>query len=419
MSYSPGALMLCVLCLSGAATAAPLQMDLLYIGSADQIRTGQWNPDNFLQVPSRQDELALVIEGSESWSEFSPGLSVHGRARVARQQSSLQRSEQEVKLQELSLDYAIRSDWLISLGKTQLHWDNSSSSQPLGFFQQQLEVSDLTDNKSLSSGIPLVALTHLRPSGSSATLVYGAQSNNQQVPEQWAFKWGWELGSWSPSLFIQKPAGQSAGWGAHVNWAMSDYLILYSSVFTRQGTRLLRHQQLGSVTPEPGWENPMQPFRIDEQRQYSRGVLGMNMNMDAWSAVFELSYDERKLTRSDWMELNGLVDWHYDVFRQGTELSQLALLNLAYDNQNLSSTGARQSYLYLYISREFEQHNLRFFAKTDPEFASSLTGFSVSAQVSESLELSGTLLWFSGGSDQEFSVLPISRSLELVVKYAF
>lgn len=405
--------------LSSHALAGSLNTDLLYIGDRSHVRAGAWNPDNFLRVPSTQDEWVIVIEGQESWSEVHSGLSVHGRARLSRRDIPHQKSTDEAKLQELSIDYAYRPDWLLSIGKTQLHWDNSSSSQPLGFFQQQLDVADLKDNKSLSTGVPLLALTHILPSGSNATLVYAIASNNEQSPEQWAFKWGWELGDWSPSLIVQKPAGQQAGWGGQVSWALSDYQILYGSIFTRQGTRLLRHNLLGADHLTLGWQNPIQASRLNDARYYTRGLVGTSVQWDGWTFLLEVSHDERKLSTRDWWQLNDLVSFHQSLIPQGGDVAALALLNLAYDNQQLSAQGARQNYAYFYVAYGFEQLSLRLFAKTDPEFLSSLHGVSAAWQVHETFEASVSFVRFSGQPKQEFSVLPLQHNIELVLSYRF
>ncbi len=404
---------------SGHVVAGSLTTDVLYIGDRSELRTGQWNPDNFLRVPSVQNEWVAVIEGRESWPELLSGLSIHGRARLSRRDIQHHQTKDEAKLQELSIDYAYRPDWLLSVGKTQLHWDNSSSSQPLGFFQQQLDVADLKDNKSLSTGVPLIALTHILPSGSNATLVYAIASNHDQSPEQWAFKWGWELGDWSPSLIVQKPAGQDAGWGGQVSWALSDYQILYGSIFTRQGTRLPRHHLLGATNLTLEWENPIRSSRLNDSRYYTRGLIGTSVQWQAWSFLFEFSHDERKLSTRDWWNLNELVSFHQSFIPQGGDIAALALLNLAYDNQQLSAQGARQNYAYFYLAYGLEQLSLRLFAKTDPEFLSSLHGVSVAWQIQDNFEASTSFVRFGGQSKQEFSVLPLQHNIELVLSYRF
>lgn len=130
--------------LTGLTSANEFNADALNIITSPQANTGRLNPNDFLRVGRASNETALVASGSVDIGEVD--VSFRNRLSYIFYEGN-GGDKGEFEWQELSVDHLIGANAIVNIGKTQLPWDTSTSFQPLGFFQQDPSITDLTDSQ--------------------------------------------------------------------------------------------------------------------------------------------------------------------------------------------------------------------------------------------------------------------------------
>lgn len=402
---------------ASSSIATEFNFELLNISTHVNDNQGFLNPDDFLQVDNTLNETVLITTGTLDIGS----LSVNFRNRASYTAFAKHKKDRtNTEWQEVSVDKMISANLMLNLGKTQLPWDMSMSFQPLGFFQKELNVLDITDNKSESSGLPLVALSYL-DSNWHASIVYSHDYENDidgfnKGLEQWAIRWVYLDEKWEFSAVAQKAQGQPVGVGMNANYTLNDHLIIYGSSFVRQGTR--RPQDLRILTDDYQFTGRY-PFRytlLDSDDTFEQLVIGASFTLEKLSLIAEFSHDATGLNNNQWHTFinNNLV--HHALYKDPLQ-KNLGMLALYYDNQAISRTGTRKHYLFLNVSTDFENSRLGLFSKIDTQGRSSITGASYLHQLTDSLDVNVNYTVFSGGSKSEFGGLPVASEFEIMFKY--
>lgn len=427
---------LCGSLLSFSLWASDLTVEAINVLTHQTVRENPLNPGNFLDISELRNETALIAQGQVNLLDPEYRLPINLRLRGSYLlEESGRSSREQVDVQELSVDYLFADNWVINAGKTQLAWDNATSAQPLGFFQRDVNLLDLTDAQSRSEGLPLVALSYLARNWST-TLVYshdawsGYDGFNRGL-EQWALQFRMTNARLDWTLAAQKPQGQQPGLGAAFSYTWTDNMVVHGSGFIRKGTRRPFNTLLNnslSNNPQPGLvvENPIRSERRGDDNYYLRYVIGANLNIDRFSVLLEYSHDERGLTDPQWNRFTALADLHNGVFSTSSpnatnadNINNLALLNMVYDNQTIVRSGTRQNYVFSQIRYVADWADIAGFARVETGDASTTWGVSVGKELSANASLSLSAFAFKGNRRSEFGLLPIKNSVEAVLRYYF
>ena len=426
MKFRSVAQTLCGFLLSFSLWASDLTVEAINVLTRQTARENPLNPDNFLNISELSNETALVAQGRVNLLNPQYRLPVNFRLRGSYLLAeSAQASRGQVDVQELSVDYLLADNWVVNVGKTQLAWDNATSSQPLGFFQRDVNLLDLTDAQSRSEGLPLLALSYLAANWST-TLVYshdawsGYDGFNRGL-EQWALQFRMTNPRLDWTLVAQKPRRQRPGLGAAFSYTWTDNLVVHGSGFVRKGTRRPFNTLLDNPLPGLVVENPLRSERRRDDNDYLRYVIGANLNIHRFSVVLEYSHDERGLTDSQWSRLMVLVNQHNSLLSSaGTDdINKLALLNLVYDNRTVLRSGTRQNYVFSQIRYAADWADIAGFTRVETSDASTMWGVSLSKELSANASFSLSAFAFKGSGRSEFGVLPVKDSVEAVFRYYF
>ncbi|WP_448548278.1 hypothetical protein [Thalassotalea fusca] len=410
--------LLTVLFVSAMAHSQEVNFDLLNITSMPIAYKGRLNPDDFLGVDAVANETALVTSGVIN----AKGVSVNFRNRYSYYVVEGSQSDRdEFEWQELSIDHLLADNLIVNIGKTQLPWDMAMSFQPLGFFQRELNITDLTDSQSRSAGLPLIAFSYLATNW-QGTLVYSHDFENQidgfnQGLEQWAGKWAYTLDQGEVALVMQKPQGQPIGFGLQANYTLNDSAVFYTSIYVRKGTRRPQDMRLLMDDYIFMGQYPFSYSSLNSQQKYSRYVVGLSWQLYQISFTTEYSYDERGLDDTKWRKFidnntANLVLYH-------SERQALGELALYYDNQAIIKTGTRQKYWFVNALMDLEQSSLGLFVKIDGHDFSSISGATFTHRLNDATDLSLSYYHFAGSRSSELGSLPIKSEFELMFKYLF
>jgi len=411
------ALFLSCLFISSVGIAHEVNIELLNISSHSNANEGRLNPEDFLGVSAFANETAAITSGTLDLGK----LGINFRNRLTYQFIEGSNNDQHsIEWQELSIDKVLHSNWILNLGKTQIPWDMATSFQPLGFFQKELDVMDITDSQSRSSGLPLAALSYLKDDW-NISLVYSHDYENNingfnEGLEQWAAKLSFIQNEWEASVVAQKPQGQPIGFGVNANYTVNNNLVLYGSGFIRQGTRRPQDTRLTRESYQFSADFPFAPTQQNDNTSLARYVIGGNWYVSNIGLTVEYVYDSRGLSNTQWRNYIEHNNIHNTLYRNN-ELHELGELGLFYDNQVILNTGTRQKYVFTNLNIDFDVSRLNIFSKIDAHHYSAVSGFSYVYQLGEALDVSLNYSLFSGNSSSEFGSLPIKSDIELMFKY--
>ena len=382
----------------------------------------------FFEIPKIKNEFAAGMEGDY--------LGVNARFRLQDTQFSKPGApgKQKFIIQELSRDFTLEDKWIINIGKTQLHWDDSLSLQPLGFFQKSVDLRDLTDNQRVSEGLPLLAVSRLEE-GWDATLVYSDDFESKSDGfnrglRQAAAQIGYQTERIELSVLVQKPENQRAGLGFSLNFSWSDAIVVYTSYFGRKGTRRPYFTLLDNAAGDFSTGAPFSYQRKNDHNIYERYVVGLRTTLAGVDYSLEYTHDDRQLGHSEWRRYLELVDLHQELSLRsiagGQQISpsytnaDLGQLNLHFDTQVIASFNARQDYLFLYAGNTNQgPWAWGVFTRCEIDSRSYFSGLSLSREVGDSLSVSLSLNWLYGNRRGEYGIQEISSVGDLLFRYSF
>lgn len=324
---------------------------VLVIPEAVSPRENVLNRDNQLGVPTFRTETAIVLEGSIE------GLSwrLRGTATPERANGDWD-TEWNADVQELARSFDLGRDWQLVIGKRTLSWDVGSGFLPLGFFQKEIDFSDLEDRYGRTEGLPLVGLTYFG-SAWDLSAVYSWDFENDQDGfnrglRQWAVNANLSWRGTRFSAVIQQPEDQRVGFGAAFSMVLGAEFEVHGSGFARRGTRrpihrLVDRKELGFIRGDP-----FSDARIHDSRWYPRSLLGIQWTgRSKLSLIVEWFHDARGLDDGEWDHWQDLIAFHD---RQVPGVPREARqANLAQDARILLRTGTRQNYLFVHLRRPF------------------------------------------------------------------
>lgn len=383
------------------------------------LRTTRLNRGNFLKMADQSGRAAFLVEG------VSDGFSYRVRADEIVERNDGVNSHSDFTLQELNKSFQLSESTSLSVGKRIYSLDQSYIGQPLGFFQKQTDLTDPTDSRGLSEGIPMIALSWVGTSA-FATAIY---SNDIGVREdgynrglkQWVLRFGYQFKDADIAVLLRRVDGESTGIGGTGSWAISDDLNIYGSFYTARGTK----------QPVP-WAVLGGPFRFVGTTDEAIG--SGRANNDIWypriaiGSVFtprnlpkvqvELIYDRRGLSDPEYQRYIKMIQFHESGYQRGFP-EGLVGANLGFDAQVLTSKGIRRKYLSISSDYAIESVSFNGGVYIGLEDWSSVYYLSAIKSLSKntSILFSGTL--FRGPENSERRLLPIDHMFSVVFKWQF
>ncbi|MDP4535116.1 hypothetical protein Q3O60_02810 [Alkalimonas collagenimarina] len=401
-----------------ALANAPIA-EVIQVSSVVNERETLLNPGKFLNIPTPSHETALILSGQRSTGMFT---TFNYRTRLT-YDSAKAGQRFDAKLQEASVNTFIQERWVVNVGKTQLSWDMATSFQPLGFFQANENLYDLTDMQSRSTGLPLMAASYLHPSW-SATLVYSddrwsAYDGFNRGVEQWGGRFQYHTRLGELSFIVQKPAGQNTGAGFSYIFSPADFVVTYTSAFYRQGTRRPQNLLLVSEQPQLVDYFPFSHHEKESVTPYWRGVLGASFVFSHLDLTLELSHDKRGLDRLMWDRLSNLIQFHNELLKTEMRPEVRAMIgrNLFFASQSLSVHGAQENYLFAYLKKDTDYANMSLYGRMAIQDKSALVGLNVQRTFVRRLTVSVNAQKFIGGQQDEFGLTPVGSSYQLTFRY--
>jgi hypothetical protein len=355
---------------------------------------------DWLEKQSERTEFALGLEGS--WWDF------FWRYRISAVRTADEWSDEAV-LRELSRTFDLSPSVQLLIGKRILSWSVGYAFTPLGFFQAETDFFDITDTYGSSEGLPLIALALYRTDW-DLSVVYSDDVGQEadgfnRGRRQWGAKVHWMIDQGSFSLILQQPEPQPPGFGFSFTATGPKGLGFHGSAFTRRGTRRPIHQSILLKQLQFDLEDPYGDHRIDENRWYPRGVLGLSsMDGQLVDITLEAIYDSRGLSADQWHHFNQLIDYHRNDAPVWLP-SEVRDLNLGYDAQTLNSYRSRQHYLFLRIGKTLESITISqsFLIGTDDSSGISRSTIQYASDQDWGIELTGSHYWGAPGTESDLT----------------
>ncbi len=381
------------------------------------IRQSAVNPRNFLGIAPANQETALSLTGA------GDGFTLRIRASENARYRTRVDSADRIQINELNKIFTLDDGLTLSIGKRLLTLDQSFVTQPLGFFQKQADLTDITDEQGRAQGLPMVVLTRVTDNA-SATLIYS--NDFDTVPDgfnrgtrQIAFNYRQEFDDANASITIRKATGESVGLGLTGSATLSEALGVYGSFYAAAGTN---RPILAALVGRPFSFNTIQAFgsfRANNSVVYPRFAAGATYTTEDQTTVMaEFGYDGRGLSGRQYQRFLNLIQFH----RAGggsPRTARLVAPNLATDSLTLRSLGAERTYLYLSVSRSLDDLTLSASSYLGlGDFSRTLTA-SASYRLTQRLEAVLTSTFIDGNTRSENRLSPVSDTVTTRLRYSF
>ncbi len=347
------AILLLVFAQGGTAFASvdefSINATLIEVVDVQATRKGILNPENILQRRNFGNETALVSEAQ--WR----GLNLRTRlADKLYRHDGGWRNAGELDIQELSYEFDFASDYRLSIGKLSESWHVAYAFHPLGFFEPEINRDDLSQRFMKAQGLPSIVAGYGAEKWDIAFVYSNDFENERDGFNKGLRQWGGRLGMLSEngletSVIIHKPEQQKMGFGGSAIQVFGNALEMHGSFFMRKGTRRPVHTSVNDDSLAFYTKDPYQEYRRDDGKWYPRGVLGLQWTSNNLiNSVIEWSHDERGLDNKQWQHWKRLVRFHANT----TGVSSAAVTgNLKYDASTLLTSGARQDYIFLRLTK--------------------------------------------------------------------
>jgi hypothetical protein len=211
-------------------------------------------------------EAALILEARR-------GAAV---VRVRATTNDLESRNARLRLTEASVGGRPGDGWSFRIGKAQLSWDTGLTFQPVGFFQRELDFTDLGDFDGRGEGLPLVAVTY-GTGAVTATIVAsdrldGETGSERRPQRQVVGRIVYDADGFSTSLILRQPSMGGFGVGGTATATLTDSITGYGSFYTSRG--VLRGVAGGSILAP--WNGALS---VEYAHDGARGARG-NWNRD-------------------------------------------------------------------------------------------------------------------------------------------
>jgi hypothetical protein len=309
--------------------------------SHQQASTSGVNPADLFGITGWTAETAVVLEANYQ------GFAARTRAVASVRNGS---TRTDLRFQELSWRGQIAGNWVLTLGKTQLQWDTAQSIQPVGFFQRDVDIADVTDSAGRSEGLPLAAITWLGD-GLSVSAAFSDDTGSQadgfnRGLRQAAVRVSVDVHDTSYAFIGRWVDGDGVGLGATLSTPLTETLLFNASLYAEQGSRRPIHRLVFSEIPGLATEDPNQPLRAVTDALYVRAAAGVNLGLPGGlTFAAELTHDSAGLSPAQWRRFLALISLHSNTLANPA-LRGRAIANLGWDARAFIRSGARQSYAY-------------------------------------------------------------------------
>ncbi|MCW9033744.1 MAG: hypothetical protein OQJ97_05945 [Rhodospirillales bacterium] len=416
-----------IFCFGGAvpslADDLELNTTLIEILDVQSVRTGVLNPGNILERRDIGNETALI--STANWKGLT--LRVRMADEFTRHKSTDEggwSNDGDFDIQELVWEFDLPSQYRLSMGKLSEAWHVGYAFHPLGFFESELNRDDLSERFKRSEGLPTAVAGYIADDW-DLTLAYSNDFENARDGfnkglHQWGARVGMLMDSgMEASLVVQKPEKQDVGFGGSVVQVFGNDLEIHGSLFMRQGTRRPLHTAVKNNQLAFHTSDPYQEFRRDDGKWYPRSVLGLQWtSSNLINVVFEWGHDERGLDNDQWKQWKQQVRYHANGSTLGVPQSGVSG-NLKYDAETLLSSGTRQDYLFLRLTKGGMDWT--------PEVSALVGAADGSAVWNARLAYTAATTWEtevygrinSGNSGSEFSMGPDKGAIGLGFRYHF
>ncbi|MEO5378857.1 MAG: hypothetical protein H7832_13900 [Magnetococcus sp. DMHC-6] len=404
-------------------TPATIQGDIFFSGRFNSVRDGLVNRENLLQQPDHEAEMALVLAGD--LYDFRYAIRAPLTAEHLQDHGSENwHSEADPTLLEFAKELDLGNNSSLIIGKTNLQWDVGYAAHPIGFFDKEVELSDIEDRLRRTEGQPLIALTHIEQAWDLTAVLardtISEEDGEEQGLTQWAVKAGTQWGLTNLTLLLQKPEGERIGVGGAATYVVGNDIELHGSLFARKGTRRPIHQSLLNALLryyEPD-EQPVDAWRIQDDKWYPRWVVGSQWtSQNLYNLLIEWVHDAQGLNHEEWKNFLSLARFHE---KGGINIPEQAVSgNLALDALTLRNQGSRQDYLFLRILKSGQEW--------EPSLSSFIGLADGSYSINARLTYAGATNWQIwsdariniGPPDTEFQLVPESGFISLTYRYIF
>jgi hypothetical protein len=362
------------------------------------------NPGNAYGIAESNRNLAGVIEGQLWQNTFRL------RAEFTRENGVQSRERHSSQVLELNRVFRLSDSTTFSIGKRILSIDQSSFSQPLGFFQTQADFADLTDSLGKAEGLPMVVAGW---AGGDATVAFIASNDFEHKIDgfnrglkQTALKVTYELPDLSLTGLVRKAPGESVGAGGSYSFVPSERLNLYGSAYVARGT-------LRPVSPLLMAGHTGLFSRQNDGVLYPRFTIGSAFSFNTDMRIQgELIYDRRGLSGEQFDEL----------LRRAAELSLAGprnIASLASLGSSLTGRGARRRYLSLLATRSLDAWSLSAGTYASLEDSSAVCYASVSTSLATRMSAVMSITRMIGGSGSERQLGPVGSGSSFSLRLSY
>ncbi len=377
------------------------------------------NTQNLLELKPQRIETAIILEGELHGATFR----IRGDVQDDRDGDG--DLESNLQLLELSKTFNLSDRLSVFGGKRTLAWDTGLSYQPTGFFQRQVNFTDLTDSFGRAEGLPMLGATYFGD-GFDITAVYsddiGQQSDGfNRGLKQWALNVTRSGDNGDLSLVLQQPLDQSIGLGVIGSRSIGADYVIYGSIFGRKGTNRPINQQILSGETPITFDNPIVSLRRNEDRIRPRGLLGLSASLtDTLTLNAEYSFDLRGLNDAEWSSFNSQLYFYESFFLTEDDFLKRKKLfvSLLYLTDTLIEGGARRHYGFLRLANSDVRWGASAFTRIGLEDGSAVIGTEVKRQFNThviGIQATG----FVGSETSEYGRLPVNTRATAFIRKRF
>lgn len=325
------------------------------------------DPLGLTNYPTQEETTALLLDGSALDTSFTYRID-HDQQGINSAENKSTSQTWHSGLLRLKKSVPLSDRLSVVMGKMNISLDDAHYAHILDFLEDNLS-GDFEDYAGRVRGFPLIEGLY---SGDRVTgqLIYSDDRStntsyrfNSQNPgynrgiRQWLAVARWSGRDWSVSAVVQKPQDMKAGAGISVIQTVDEHLQWYGSAFDQKGSRLPVLQEVYPFGGKPFSTSdilsanfPFQVSRLNEDRHYLRGMLGLGcVSEDQTELRFEWLHDPRGMSPSEFKRWRQFV-----AYSQAQPSDILRGIGLA-DADSALRVRQRDSFL-LRVGRPLGQH---------------------------------------------------------------
>lgn len=375
------------------------------------------DPQDVFDLSGVSAETALIVDGR--WSDATGRVRFTTQGRI---DQSGWPQEKNVTLLELQITRHATDRLILSAGKRILSWDPGFAAQPLGFFQAETVLSDITDEAGRAAGLPLVSATWL---GDSWSLSGVFSKDFGQTPDggrrgltQGAVRFTKQVGATDIALVLQKQQGAPIGFGGSLSMEMGDDLSFHASGFTGRQRYVHRPIFLTDPSQIATINDTSSTVRLDRARtELLAGFVFAPSKIPGMTFVGEYIHDGGGLSNAKWHGFVEQVNAQRAAIESGNVI--LARINLGLAGHALAVGRMRRDYSYMSATYEHSNWSVGQGALLGLADGSILSITQATLRPSSRLSISAAFQLFAGNKHSEFGILPLRSVAYLRLRRSF